>query len=966
VSAAELHAATNEIARVPTNVAAAADSPAGVTVPAASQKCAIDFSLLKSLPLQVERVSQRVEPYLPWIVCVWALGVVLFSLRLLAGWNAVRELRVAADVTDSLWTDRFQRLKMRLGVSYAVRLAFSTSAAVPMVIGWLKPVVLVPAGIVAGLSAAQLEAILAHELIHIRRHDYLVNLVQNVVETVFFYHPAVAWVSNCIRVEREHCCDDAASLVCGGTLDYARALAALAESQRAPALGVAATGGSLVERIRRLAEAAIVPSRRGTSTAMPILFLLLAGLGTLGTIASVSLIQPAAAAKPDDANPLASGEQKSDVVTLRGQVLRPDGQPAAGARVTLRRNYWTRDVKWLPLAVVKADKNGNFELSYRPSQFVDEVGSALKYTTVAAEAEGFGLQWAELRDVEGPQPFVLKLVAEVPIHGRVIDLEGNPVAGVSVRLLQVREPKDGRDLNAWIETVKSGAMTNAQSQKLGKTCPGVDDPAEAPVSTDRDGRFTFRGIGAERVAYLELRGDSIAYRQVNVATREMQPMKRQIWFYAGTGRPPITDQVFGATFTFEAGPTKPIVGIVRDRVTGKPLADIPVESEHLAGMIVHPHNSLITKTDANGRFRLVGMPKGNNVDMSGRNVIRIAPDENQPYFTRDVNVPDSPGVEEVTVDADLAPGKWITGRVTDQVTGKPVYARIEYFPFLDNSYAKPPEFRPDIFGGGGEGQRFHTHADGTYRVLGLPGRAIVGVWAVEAGYRKGLGASQIAGMDKNGLFRTYAGSGQANAKFLNALKEVNAGVGAASTTCDFALDPGANLRVSLVDRAGKAVSGASVLDDSSGGDGLPKGSTFEVKELAPHETRKIAIYHQGRRIGKYLVLKADEQKSPAMTVTLEPCATLVGRLVDEEGVPFEGVEVQASPAPGGYPYFFIPIVVSKADGTFECRGLFPGCDYGLVVHGSETKIQFPLRKIAVETGKTVDLGNVKLKRRPID
>ena len=236
----------------------------------------------------------------------------------------------------------------------------------------------------------------------------------------------------------------------------------------------------------------------------------------------------------------------------------------------------------------------------------------------------------------------------------------------------------------------------------------------------------------------------------------MRPLKRQIWFYAGSDHPPITDQVFGANFTIEAAPTKPIVGIVRDRATGKPLADIRVESEHLAGMIVHPHNALATQTDANGQFRLIGVPKGNDVDMSGRNVIRLAPADDQPYFTRDFNVPDSPGVETVTVDVDLAPGQWITGRVTNQVTGKPVAARINYFPFLDNPHAKPPEFRADVFGGRGEEARFQTHADGTYRVLGLPGRAIVGVRSIAAEYRKGVGASQIAGMDKDGTFRTYA------------------------------------------------------------------------------------------------------------------------------------------------------------------------------------------------------------------
>ncbi len=383
-------------------------------------------------------------------------------------------------------------------------------------------------------------------------------------------------------------------------------------------------------------------------------------------------------------------------------------------------------------------------------------------------------------------------------------------------------------------------------------------------------------------------------------------------------------------------------------------------------MIVHPHNALVTKTDANGRFRLIGMPKGNDDDMSGRNVIRLAPADDQPYFTRDFNVPDSPGVETVTVDVDLAPGQWITGRVTDQVTGKPVAARVNYLPFLDNPHAKPPEFRADVFGGSGEEARFQTHADGTYRVLGLPGRAIVGVRSVAAEYRKGVGASQIAGMDKNGTFRTYAQPMRANAKFLNALKEVNVAAGAASTTCDFALDPAGTIHVKLVDRAGQPVSGASVIGHLDVSDGLPVGSSFEVKELAPHETRNIAILHQGRQIGKYLVLKGDEKIPHSMTVTLEPCATLVGRLVDDEGVPFPGVEVQASPVPGQYPYFFIPIVVSQADGRFECRGLFPGCDYGLVVHGSEVKIQFPLRKIAVQPGKTIDLGNVKLKRRPVE
>jgi beta-lactamase regulating signal transducer with metallopeptidase domain len=134
-----------------------------------------------------------------------------------------------------------------------VRLCESALVEVPTVIGWLRPVVLLPVSTLAGLSPAQLEALLAHELAHVRRFDYLVNLVQTFGETLLFYHPAVWWVSRRMRVEREHCCDDAAVVACGDAVGYARALAAL-EGLRAiaPTLAVAAGGGSLWPRIARL------------------------------------------------------------------------------------------------------------------------------------------------------------------------------------------------------------------------------------------------------------------------------------------------------------------------------------------------------------------------------------------------------------------------------------------------------------------------------------------------------------------------------------------------------------------------------------------------------------------------------------------------------------------------------------------------------------------------------------------
>ncbi len=195
----------------------------------------------------------RFEAAMPWLVGVWIAGVAFLSLRLAAALLVTRQLRRAVRAVAPEWQHTLDDLATRLGVRRAVRLCESTLAEVPSAIGWLRPVVLVPAGVFTGLDPRQIEAILAHELAHIRRYDYLVNLLQTAVETLLFYHPAVWWVSRQIREEREHCCDDLAVASCGDVLTYATALADLEDLRgAAPSMAMAATGGSLVRRIERL------------------------------------------------------------------------------------------------------------------------------------------------------------------------------------------------------------------------------------------------------------------------------------------------------------------------------------------------------------------------------------------------------------------------------------------------------------------------------------------------------------------------------------------------------------------------------------------------------------------------------------------------------------------------------------------------------------------------------------------
>jgi GWxTD domain-containing protein len=201
-----------------------------------------------------DQVARELDQAVPWVISIWFAGVMLLWSRLNIGLIAAWRMKsLATEPATGELRLRLQKVSRRLGVARAIKLVNSTAVEVPMVIGWLRPAILIPVGCLAGLSASQVEALLAHELAHIRRHDYLVNIFQSVVETLLFYHPAVWWISKQIRREREHCCDDWAISMSGDPLSYAKALSFLAEHQASvPVVALGASGGSLATRIRRL------------------------------------------------------------------------------------------------------------------------------------------------------------------------------------------------------------------------------------------------------------------------------------------------------------------------------------------------------------------------------------------------------------------------------------------------------------------------------------------------------------------------------------------------------------------------------------------------------------------------------------------------------------------------------------------------------------------------------------------
>lgn len=191
-----------------------------------------------------------------WFVPVWLGGVSLFYCYSLAAWLAAKRLKTrGAFAAPAEWQRRLQHLAGELGLRRTIALMESCMIDVPVMMGYLRPVILLPLGVLSGLGAEQVEAILIHELAHIRRYDYLVNVMQTLVEGMLFYHPAVWWVGSVMRGEREHCCDDMVVALQGDARGYAATLARLELSRgavREPAL--AATGGNLMRRIHRLMQ----------------------------------------------------------------------------------------------------------------------------------------------------------------------------------------------------------------------------------------------------------------------------------------------------------------------------------------------------------------------------------------------------------------------------------------------------------------------------------------------------------------------------------------------------------------------------------------------------------------------------------------------------------------------------------------------------------------------------------------
>jgi hypothetical protein len=592
-------------------------------------------------------------------------------------------------------------------------------------------------------------------------------------------------------------------------------------------------------------------------------------------------------------------------------------------------------------------------------------GSGKAETRVPAESAGAAS--AGVPDVGSDQGDAAKAThtppandkRDVPIRGRLVDLEGRPLSGVTITTGSFLVPKSG-NLSPWLEAVKKGEPPWIAGEHIdwNEKVPGS---ARKEATTDADGRFRLEGLGAERVVGLTLQGGGITATRIDVATREMAPIPAR-GFRNQHG--PGFESIYGAEFTYTSILSRTIEGVVKDAKTSQPLVGTDVRSYRFAGSDFVGTMTLRTKTDAQGRFRLSGMPKGKG------NKIIIVPTDEQPYLVQEIAVPDPPGAGPVPVEAAVVRGVWIEGTLTEKATRKPVHgAWLHYMPFLANTFAQA---HPS-FGEGGSADnadiqdRYQTKADGSFRLVGLPGRAIVGALVHDRAYLQGAGSESIAGMNKGGHFETYHCPITPGKLWPTVMKEIDPAADATSIRLDLEVTNGLSVRLSVVDGEGKPVTGASTrgLHGRSSYEREPlAGADANVTNLQADEERIVVLLLRARKIGKAVKVRKGDDASGAVIARLEPVAALAGCVVDAGGNPVQGAMIRPDLLPGGDFSLSLAQVATDEHGRFLVPEVPTGCDYSLAVEGPggirERKYAF-LNKATVKPGETTNVGEIRFK-----
>ncbi len=729
----------------------------------------------------------------------------------------------------------------------------------------------------------------------------------------------------------------------------------------------AAAGGtaslSVAVLAGRLARGLLM-GRVGRAAAGLLVVAVMASAGTVAFVAlggqqpdgAMKVKHPAAAAKKH--KPPAEIPASAETVEVRGRVVDPKGRPVAGASVRMYRRVGDDQ----PDSSTKSGPDGRFTLRVRllPIQaMLRRPGAMFPRVVATAPGSGYGPGWiSSVPEPGAPEEATLQLAEPgPPIEGRIIDLEGRPVAGARVKVDRIWLPRDSR-LADWL----------ARAAELGSTGPW-DGLAPMPadlldaVTTGPDGRFRLEGLGADRLAQLIVSAPAIATAQLWAANVDGATVHAVNLQPIASSRSRTT--YYSRRFEYAAVPSRPIEGTIVDRDSGRPIAGLKIEGMVYEKQSSIPAPGVEAATDEKGHYRLIGLPDASSYRLF------IHAGGGRPYPAASFVVRGgSPRPDPVRFDMTLKRGVIVRGRLTDKSTGQPVAGMITPFAFLDN---------PQAAAFPGHDDANETFApiddDGRFEVVVLPGPGILACYASAGLYRRGAGARSIRAPiepigNSQGAFRTMPSLCLIDN--YHVLAAIDFAPGVESVTRDIQVEPGGTVTLHVEDPDGRPLAGTTargVSDVDSTFDVPQESSTVVIHALDPADPRRVVIRHEGRKLIGGSFFKGDE--TGERTIRLRPWGVVTGRLVDDDDRPMVGVHLRSMggfgpqapaeqamlPGAGGEDGLAI-----GRDGRFRIEGLVPGLKYGARVFGpSQKRLGVAFRELVVAPGQVKDLGDVQLK-----
>ncbi|MDA7527433.1 M56 family metallopeptidase [bacterium] len=920
------------------------------------------------------------------LLCVWICGsCVVFTSFLWALCVQYRRHRRLQLVTDDEWLAAIAHQSRRLGLRRLVKTFESTHGEVPAIYGLLRPYLVIPKDW-QSWSDEQRACILLHELAHMKRRDLAAQFVGRMAVALHWYNPLAWYAIKQLRLERELACDDCVLMAGQRPSVYAEQLLQTLKMYRSNrvTLGVAMAHSARIDQ--RIVSILDVSRRRLPMNTRTVAVCLVCSLALTAGLGATAFSTNAAKAQTINS---ATNQEVGDpefAALFNGLVTGPDGKPFKGAEIYIVPMNASPD--FLEPVRVRAvtDVNGRFKFEAPDMTIVDLDGfRTRKRCTVIATADGYGPDWRgvaggwrswSIRNLIKGTNLSLQLVSDdVPLRGRLLDADGQPLAAARVRLEELLIPKQ-EDLDVQLKrevevrqnplgVVFVGSMGYERSLRG----PNLEALRETEVRTDVDGRFTMTGLGNERLIRLRVSAQPVIDSELMAVTREMPDLT----FQSEPNDPDrdtsreISGTIRGADFTVKLQRGLTVKGMVIDRETRQPISGMQMGTrrDRKDDLVNGRIDSNVT--DSNGQFTITGLdPKILTYKEEHRRLVAVS-QPGQFYGT-------GSGTIEANgqVLIECSRGIPFHLNIVDE-EGIPVEAIVRTIVVSPNRQMDYARYQS-----GGTISRAVINPDKSYTGFVLPGPgAILVKTPANAGYRPdhvdpknefAPGRTEWTAQEKISTYGTHdtvMGQGVWYSQHdYSAILLTNAKQGANRLELKATVVKDRPRQITIVDPENQPIIGVKTRGLSfHPWDTEPslRTATFPINGLHPDRSQRIQFFHEERQLIGFLVARGNDD-SP-ITVRMQPWGAVTGRLIDDSGQPLGGTILTAgSSGTVTQPDDTIGDNVgtkTDADGHFRINKLIPGLSYTVLAYPRRGHLLgAAFENLVIEPGEIREFGDI--------